>query len=179
MPTHVRDSITSSTTSYSKRSVRHHPMLRRVGLVSVYSSIERRRNLRAVCFGHLHPDLDDIIFSRLQGQGGAININYEFRIQARLYLFSHTNKHVCAGTSKALRCRFRPPAISPYVLFCILETCSLYERPGVHALQPARALLRAVSVMSTTCNFSMSRGDHWTNRRRTRELLERTRVRRV
>jgi hypothetical protein len=46
-----------------------------------------------------------------------------------------------------------------------MHSLALYARPGVHALQPARALLRAVSVMSTTCNFSMSRGDHWTNRR--------------
>ena len=67
-------------------------MLPRVGLLSVCSSVERRRNLRAVCFGHLHPDLHDIICARLQGQEVVIDITYEFRSQARLDLFSYTHK---------------------------------------------------------------------------------------
>ena len=85
-------------------------MLPRVGLLSVCTSVERRRHLRAVCFGHLHPDLHDIVCARLQGQGGAMNIRYDFGSQARLHLFSYgnknkINKHNTSARHAALRTR--------------------------------------------------------------------------
>ena len=62
-----------------------------------------------------------------------MNISYEFTPpgargfwRARRPLVLHAikqNKYTnTTRTSQPARCRSRPPAISPYVLFCILET---------------------------------------------------------